>query len=192
MDMNRLLLGVLLFSSTHLAMVAAPALRQKITASIGTAPWKGLFSLLQLLALYLMISGWGSASALAVYTPIDWSRFPTAVLVLAGIVLFFAPYPPNNFRRMLRHPQLVGVLCWGTGHLLSNGDSRSLLLFGGLAAWSVLQIYFLNQRDPSWNRPKRALYLYDILLVLFGIIVYLLLANFHSQMFGVTPFPNIP
>ncbi len=190
--MNRLLLGVLLLSSTHLAVVAAPALRQKFITAIGAGPWKGLFSLLQLLAFYLMISGWSGASALAVYTPMDGSQFLTAVLVLAGIVLFFAPYPPNNFKRMLRHPQLIGVVCWSTGHLLSNGDSRSLLLFGGLTAWAVAQIFFVNKRDQNWNRPKQAPYLYDILLVLFGIIVYLVFANFHSQMFGVTPFPNIP
>ena len=44
---------------------------------------------------------------------------------------------PNNVKRLLRHPQLTGVALWGIGHLLANGESRSIILFGGLGAWAI-------------------------------------------------------
>ena len=44
--MNRLLLGVLLFSLPHLALAVVPALRQKMAAAIGNQPFRGLFSLI--------------------------------------------------------------------------------------------------------------------------------------------------
>ena len=190
--MNRLLLGVLLFSTTHLAVTAAPAIRQKVTSAIGIQPWRGLFSLVQLLAVYLMVSGWDSASTTLVYAPVEGARFVIFVLMLAGIVLFFAPYPPNNVRRLLRHPQLLGVLCWSAAHLLVNGDSRSLLLFGGLGTWAIAQIFFLNRRDGAWKRPMSAPFLNDILLLLAGAFIFSLLAHFHVSLFGVAPFPNLP
>jgi uncharacterized membrane protein len=190
--MNRLLLGVLLFSLTHLAVAVAPALRQKMASGIGNQPFRGLFSLVQLLAVYLMVSGWSSASTAFVYAPLDGGRWLPAILMFAGAILFFAPYAPNNIRCFLRHPQLLGVLCWSAAHLASNGDSRSLILFGGLGAWAILQIYFLNRRDVAWQRPARARYLNDALLVLFGAFIFSLLAWFHGALFGVPPFPNLP
>lgn len=190
--MNRLLLGVLLFSLTHLAVAVAPALRQKMATVIGNQPFRGLFSLVQLLAIYLIVSGWSSASTAFIYAPLGGSRYVPAVLMFVGAILFFAPYAPNNIRRFLRHPQLLGVVCWSAAHLLSNGDSRSLVLFGGLGAWAILQIFFLNRRDGDWKRPMHARYLNDVLLVLFGAFAFSLLAWFHGALFGVPPFPGIP
>jgi uncharacterized membrane protein len=190
--MNRLLLGVLLFSLPHLAVAVAPALRHKMAAVMGNQPFRGLFSLLLLLAIYLMASGWSSASTAFVYTPLNGGRWVPAILMFAAAILFFAPYAPNNLKRFLRHPQLLGVLCWSAAHLLSNGDSRSLVLFGGLGAWAILQIVFLNRRDGAWQRPARARYLNDMLLVLFGAFIFSLLAWFHGSLFGVPPFPNLP
>lgn len=190
--MNRLLLGVLLFSLPHLSLAVVPALRQKMAAAIGNQPFRGLFSLIQLLAIYLMVSGWSSASTAFVYAPVNGGRWVPAILMLAAAILFFAPYAPNNLKRFLRHPQLLGVLCWSAAHLIANGDSRSLVLFGGLGAWAILQIYFLNRRDGAWQRPGHARYLNDMLLVLFGAFIFSLLAWFHGSLFGVPPFPNLP
>lgn len=190
--MSRLLLGVLLFALPHLAVGAAPALRQKVASIIGNQPFRGLFSAVQLLAIYLMASGWSSASVAPVYSPVTGNRFVPAVLMFAAAILFFAPYPPNNIRRFLRHPQLLGVVCWSAAHLLANGDSRSLVLFGGLGAWAILQIFVLNRRDGEWQPRAHAPYLNDVLLVLFGAFAFSLLAWFHGALFGVPPFPGIP
>ena len=41
---------------------------------------------------------------------------------------------------VIRHPQLTAVKLWAVAHLLVNGDSASLLLFGGLLVLSLIHI----------------------------------------------------
>ena len=105
------------------------------------------------------------------------------------MVGFFAPYPPNNIKRLLRHPQLTGVKLWGVGHLLANGETRSLVLFGGLTAWAVLEVVLINRREGARTVPPVAPAKYDILLVVVAIAVYAVFAFFaHPWLFGVSPF----
>ena len=70
-----------------------------------------------------------------------------------GFILFFAAYPPTNVKRLLRHPQLTGVALWGVGHLLANGESRSIVLFGGLTLWAIAEIVVINRRDGARDKP---------------------------------------
>ena len=48
---------------------------------------------------------------------------------------------------VIRHPQLTAVKLWAVAHLLVNGDSASLLLFGGLLVWAVLEVVIINKQD---------------------------------------------
>lgn len=186
--MTRLALGVLLWSFAHFipSLFAGP--RRKLVERVGENAYKGLFLLLTVLAIYLLISGWKAAVPESVYLPPAWGRHVTALLTLAGFILFFAPYPPNNIRRLLRHPQLTGVILWGVGHLLANGEARSILLFGGFAAWAVLEMVVINRRDGAWTRPEPAPLKNDVFLVVGGVAVYLLVAFSHRWLFGFSPF----
>jgi hypothetical protein len=38
----------------------------------------------------------------------------------------------------------------GVAHLLLNGDNRSLLLFGGLALWALVEIVAISRREGVW------------------------------------------
>jgi uncharacterized membrane protein len=162
--------------------------RKKLITRLGENPYKGIFSLLMVLAIYLVISGWKAASPELVYLPAAWGRHATALLTLLGLILFVAPYTANNFRRLLRHPQLTGLACWGVGHLLSNGETRSIILFGGLAVWAIIEIVLLNRRDGSWTKPNPAPRKNDILLIIYGSMAYALVLFAHQWMFGVSPF----
>jgi uncharacterized membrane protein len=186
--MNKLALGILLWSFTHFipSLFAGP--RRKLVERFGESAYKGLFLLLMVLAIYLVIAGWKAAVPETVYLPPAWGRHATALLVLLGFILFFAPYPPNNIKRLLRHPQLTGVVLWGAGHLLANGEARSILLFGGFAAWAVAEILLINRRDRVWNRPAPAPRRNDLLLVVGGAAVYLAVAFAHQWLFGFSPF----
>ena len=186
--MTKLALGVLVWSFTHFipSLFAGP--RKKLIERFGENAYKGLFLLLMVLAIYLVVSGWKAAVPESVYLPPAWGRHATALLVLIGFVLFFAPYPPNNIRRRLRHPQLTGVVLWGVGHLLANGEARSIVLFGGFAAWAVLEMVLINRRDGAWVRPEPAPRKNDLLLVAGGVVAYLLVAFSHRWLFGFSPF----
>jgi uncharacterized membrane protein len=186
--MTKLVLGVLLWSVTHLAPGVLPGFKSKAVARLGENGYKGIFTLLMVVAIYLMISGWKAAVPEIVYLPPAWGRHVTALLVLVAFILFFAPYPPNNIKRLLRHPQLAGVALWGIGHLLANGESRSIALFGGMALWAIAEVLFINRRDGAWDRPVPVPARNDALLIAGGIVAYAVVAASHQWLFGFYPF----
>ena len=61
-------------------------------------------------------------------------------------------------------------------HLLVNGDSRSVVLFGSMGVWAILEIGLINRREgtwikkpvPGWGRELRGL---AISLVVFAVVV---------------------
>lgn len=187
--MNWLLVGVLLFCVTHLFHAVLPHSRDRLVRQLGENAYRGVFSLIIVGALILIVLGWKSTVATAVYRP-PMSPGPVpAVLVLIGIVLFVASRVPGNLKRLLRHPQMIGTLCWGVAHLLTNGDSRSVTLFGGLTVWAALEILLINRRDKPWQKPPPAAVTLDIITVLVGAAAFLALAYFHATLFGVVPIP---
>lgn len=186
--MTRLALGILLWSFTHFIPAAFTGLKKSLVARVGENAYKGIFTLSMALAIYLIISGWKAALPESLYLPPAWGRHATALLVLIGFILFFAPYSANNIKRVLRHPQLTGVICWGAGHLLANGEERSVLLFGGLAAWAAFEMVLLNRRDGAWSKPDPAPVRNDVVRAAVGIAAYVLVAASHQWLFGFSPF----
>ncbi len=188
--MNKLVLGVLIWSFAHFIPAVAVDFRKNLITKLGENPYKGIFSLFLVLAIYLVISGWQATIPESVYLPAPWARQAASILILAGFILFFSPYLASNFKRVLRHPQLAGVACWGVGHLLANGETRSIVLFGGLFAWAIIEILLLNRRDGAWAKPDPAPVKNDIILVLAGSVVYAIVAMSHQWLFGVSPFTS--
>ena len=185
--MTRLALGVLLWSIVHFIPTIAVDFKKNLLNRVGEYPYKGLFALLMFLSIYLIISGWKSVVPAEIFIPPDWNVQAAAVLVLIGFILFLAPYPPNNFKRVLRHPQLIGMVFWGVGHLVSNGDDRSIVLFGGLSIWAVLEILLLNRRDGDWARPAQVSIKKDLGLTLFAVLAYMVFLYTHHLVFGGSP-----
>ncbi len=190
--MTRLAIGVLLWSLVHFIPSVAAGFKKDMVNRFGEYPYKGAFTLLMVIALYLIISGWGSLTPVEpevlneIYTAPEWGGHAAAVLVLIGFVLFLAPYPPNNFKRMFRHPQLIGFACWGLGHLLAVGTARAIVLFGGLTVWALLEMYLINKRDGVWVKPDKAPVKNDVTMVAFAVLVYLAFLYTHHLLFGGT------
>ena len=190
--MTRLVLGVLIWSMVHLFPAIAPASKKSLLDRYGEYPYKGVFILLMIVSIYLIVSGWSSLTLpepeelRAIYTAPEWGGHAAAVLVLISFVLFLAPYPANNFKRLMRHPQLTGFVCWGVGHLLAVGTVRSLVLFGGLTVWALLEIFLISKRDGEWLKPDRAPLKNDVTMVLFAVLVYLAFLFTHHLLFGGT------
>ena len=74
---------------------------------------------------------------------------------------------------------------WAVAHLLSNGEWRSIVLFGGLLAWAVLQVIFSNRRDGARVRPPRVGGLRTTISALVGILIAGLLVFAHPWFAGV-------
>ena len=122
-----------------------------------------------------------------VFTPPEWGVYAAGVLVLIGFILFLAPYPPNNIKRMMRHPQLIGVVCVCVGHLAAVGTARGIVLFGGLSVWALMEILLINRRDGEWIKPAKAPFKKDFSVVLFSVLAYMAFLYAHHLLFGGSP-----
>jgi uncharacterized membrane protein len=186
--MIKLTLGVLLWSFTHFVPAVAVGFRKGLVDKMGENPYKGLFTLVMAFSIYLIISGWRATVPEFLYVPPAWGRHAASLLVLIAFILFSASHGQNNIKRFIRHPQLTSVLVWGIAHLLANGESRSIVLFGGLALWALVAMFLLNRRDGAWEKPEPAPLKKDIIAVVAGLVVYAVFAYFHGWLFGVSPF----
>jgi uncharacterized membrane protein len=188
--MTLLIAGITLWFVTHLFPAAAPRTRDNLIEKLGENPYRGVFSLLILAALLMIIFGWKSAVPSALYAPPMGPGIVPSVLVLSGLVIFFSSQTGGHIKRLIRHPQMTGVLFWSTAHLLANGDSRSVSLFGGFALWAVLEIILINRREgPRDDRPAVSIS-QDLVTIVIGGVVFALVGHFHLQLFGVSVVPG--
>lgn len=184
-----LVLGVLLWSCLHLMKSAARPVRAKLVSALGEKPYAGVFALCIVGSIVLMVLGWRDAPVSPVYLPPEWSRVATLLLMLVALFLFVASGVPTNVKRFLRHPQLTGVATWSAAHLLSNGDSRSLVLFGGLGVWTLLEMVFINRRDGAWERPEAQPFSADLKPLVVSLAAFGVLYLAHPYLFGVSARP---
>ena len=187
--MTLLIAGVLFWSLTHLLPSALPNVRAQLASRLGNGPFKGLFALDIVLALLLMTFGWRSADIVALYPP----PLPVGPWVLAlmfiSLTLFVASNMKTNIKRRIRHPQMTAVIVWSLAHLLTNGDSRSVVLFGGLGIWALLEIIFINRRDGAWQKPQAVPSGKDLTTLLAAGLTFAALAYFHGALFGPSLLP---
>ena len=187
--MTLLIAGIALWFVTHLFPAVAPRARDTLIQKLGENPYKGIFSLLILAALLMIVFGWKSAVPSALYAPPIGPGIVPSVLVLLGLVIFFASQTRGHIKRLIRHPQMTGVLFWSTAHLLANGDSRSVSLFGGFAVWAVLEIILINRREGARVDKPAAAISQDLVTIVIGGVVFALVGHFHPQLFGVSVVP---
>lgn len=185
--MTYLIVAIVVWSLIHFIPAGAVTFRAGLVRRLGAPVYRGVFAVVAFAALLLIISSWKSASATQLYAPPSWGLYLTVALNLAAFILLFAPYIRNSLSRHIRHPQLLGVVVWGVGHLFSNGEARSMVLFGGFAIWAVLQIMLLNRRDGVWIKPQPAPLLSNLRLLVTGLSFFILVLYLHGTLFGVDP-----
>ena len=120
------LVGITLFCLVHLFPALAPGARDNLVFKLGENPYKGIYSLLILAGVVMIVFGWKSTIPSPLYVPPLGPGILPSLLVLAGLVLFFASQMKGYLKRTLRHPQMIGTLLWAGSHMLTNGDSRSV------------------------------------------------------------------
>jgi uncharacterized membrane protein len=184
--MTLLICGVLLWSLVHFTPSLAAPIKQSLASKLGENGYKGIFSLLTLAALLLMVFGWRSIDQPTyLYQLPLWTRHLGMLLVLVAFILFVASSMPTRIKQVLRHPQLTGVALWAGAHLLMNGDSRSLVLFGGLGAWALLEMLFINRRDGPWVKPAVPGIGQEVKILLIGLVVFMGVLFAHPWIAGV-------
>jgi uncharacterized membrane protein len=185
-----LYLGVFLFVMVHFFPGLAPELRKSLIERAGENPYKGIYSLALVLSVALMIIGWRSTTPQPVYQPPFWATPASSVLMLFAVMLFAAAQQPTRIRRYIRHPQLTGVAVWSGSHLLANGDSRSLVLFGGLGLWALIEMPLINRREGAWQRPYGPALSVEIRGIVISVVAFFVLVYLHPYFTGVSPIPR--
>ncbi len=183
--MELMIAGLVLWSVVHLLPSAARPLRDNLVGRLGENPYKGLFSLALVLAVVLIVFGWRGTPPQSLYVPPPGMRHVTMGLVLLAFILMAASQQPSRIRRVVRHPQLTGVALWAVAHLLCNGEQRSVLLFGSLLAWAVVEIVLISRREGPWQKPEPAGWGRELALVAGGAAVYLVLVFAHPWISGM-------
>jgi uncharacterized membrane protein len=199
--MTLLLAGLVLFIASHSIGIVAPDWRARRLERIGERPFKLVYSIVSLVALVLIVRGYGAARAdtSVLWVPAAGMRHVTALLTVAGFVLIAAAYVPRTrIKATLGHPMTAGVALWSLGHLLGNGRREAVILFGSLLAWSVVTYAVRRARDRRAGTTYAAgTTRQDVIAVIAGVAFALVFALFlHGPLMGVRPFamdaPGMP
>jgi uncharacterized membrane protein len=153
---------------------------------VGEGGYKGIFSLALIAAILLMVFGWRSIEQPAyLYHLPAWTRHLGMLLVLIAFFLFGSSQQATRINRIIRHPQLTGLVVWAAAHLMMNGDSRSLVLFGGLGLWAILEMVFINRREGDWVKPEPEGWGKEIRVAIISLAIFVAIVFAHPWLAGV-------
>jgi uncharacterized membrane protein len=72
--------------------------------------------------------------------------------------LLFAAYAPaGRIAAAVRHPMLAATKLWAFGHLLANGEVRSVALFGAFLVFAVIDRIAVKARGDNGRPYKTAI-----------------------------------
>lgn len=175
------LLGLALWSAAHLFKRLAPAAR----AQAGDRA-RGVIALLLVLSVVLMVIGYRNWFSAQIWNPPGFLTHLNNLLMLFAVYLFAASGMKTAITRVIRHPQLTAVKTWAVAHLLVNGDLASIVLFGGLLVWAVVEVILIN-RQTAWVRNPPSSTGKEIAAVVGAVLVTGLIGWLHI-FFNLMPF----
>jgi uncharacterized membrane protein len=186
--MMLLVAGLALFIGSHV-LPTFPALRTSLIDRFGAQTYKIAFSVISVLGLVLIVIGYWPARAEAwqIWTPPDWTRHLTFLLMLAALILLAASVIPSRIRDVARHPMLVAIKLWALAHLLVNGDGASFLLFGSLLAYAVYDRISVKRRAALGPLgDKTGTWRGDVIALAAGVAFYAFMLFWgHGALIGV-------
>lgn len=166
-----LILAGLVWIGIHIG-IAGTHLRDGLVARFGEGPFRGLFSLLSILALVFLVWTWSASETAPLWYAPTWLRSLLAVVMLVAFVLFVASVSarnptmiggetairetPGGMQRITRHPMLWSFALWAGVHMIANGDSAALVFFGAFLVTALAGMPSIDaklaRRDPaSWQ-----------------------------------------
>ncbi|NVK12944.1 MAG: hypothetical protein HWE35_02080 [Rhodobacteraceae bacterium] len=170
--MALLILGLLLWWGGHLFKRLAPKRR----ASMGNGG-RGVVALVLVAGVVLMVLGYRSMDFIHVWAPPSFMVHINNLMVLIAIYMMSPAPKKGALLSGMRHPMLAGFKLWAAAHLLVNGDLASVVLFGGLLAWAIVQVIVINRAEPEWQPGPKGTIAKDAMffaasIVLMGVIGY--------------------
>jgi uncharacterized membrane protein len=177
-----MILGIALWAGAHLFKRIAPDAR----ARMGDGG-KGAVALALLASIVLMVIGFRGAEVAQVWYPPVWATHLNNLLVL--IAIFMMSHAPRKGKLLnnMRHPMLTGFGLWAVAHLLVNGDLASVILFGGLLIWAIVEVIAINRAEPRWHPTQTGTYAKDGMFLVASVILMGVIGFIHNWL-GYWPF----
>ena len=179
-----LILGLLLWSGAHLFKRLMPARR----AAMGNAG-KAVVAVALVASIYLMSRGYGATPTIDLWYPPAFMTHINNLLVLIAIWMMSPAGTSGLILNKVRHPLLGGMKLWAFAHLLVNGDLASVVLFGGLLAWAVVEVIAINRSEPDWTPPEPGTLAKDAMFLVASAVVLVIIGYVHG-LIGPSPFPS--
>ena len=185
--MTLMIIGLVILIGTHLVRIVWPGFREQMITRLGKGPWRGIYSILALAGLAATIWGYGAArpETQFLYVLPGWVAHLVMLLMLISMILVAASLlPPGRIKQAVKHPLLIGTKTWAIAHLLVNGDTVSIILFGSLLMWAVLALISVKRRgEPD---PVAESVMYDLAAVGAGIALWFAIVyGLHEWLIGV-------
>jgi len=167
-----LAVAAFVFVASHLAL-PVPAVRRRLTATLGENGYLVFYSLLSLALFLWMVAAFAAAPATPLWTAPTGLRhlamtvmLPAALLVACGysqgnptaVVLDrFAGEQPYGITRVSRHPVMWGAGLWAIAHLLANDDAAALILALAIGVLAFAGAALIDRRraqagGDAWRR----------------------------------------
>ncbi len=177
--MTLLILGLVLWTAAHLFKRVAPAARASMQDRMGDGS-KGVIALVLVASMVLMVIGYRGAD-----TSFLWGRSAATtginnLLMLVAVALFGVGNSKSRLRPKFRHPMLWGTFIWAASHLLVNGDTASLVLFGWIAIWALVEMQMINRAEPDYVPYEGGSAAGDVRLFIITLVLYGVIAGIHT------------
>ena len=174
--MALLILAALIWLGIHIGVAGTP-LRDVLVTRIGEGPFRGLFSLLSILAIVFLVWSWSAAWTTPLWYAPAWLRWVLVAVMLVAFVLFVASVsrrnptmvsgetamaqPPVGIHRVTRHPMLWSFALWAAVHIIGNGDTAAIVFFGTFLVTALVGMPSIDaklaRRDPAqWQALSAA------------------------------------
>jgi uncharacterized membrane protein len=179
--MTTLLALLFVFGIIHINP-AMPKWKAHAVASFGKA-YGPIYGILTLALFAAVIWAFRQAEPGFVYDPPTWGRYANFALTLVGFIFIGMFLFRGSWRNAVKYPMAIGISLWAFGHLLANGDQRSVVLFSGMAVIAIAFAFLKNLNGlfvPSDVRQG-----HNIISVLGGIALYGIAAQLHYVIAGV-------
>ena len=187
--MPTLIIGLIIFLGVHSISIVAPAWRDQMAARLGNR-WRAVYSVVSLIGFILIIKGYSIArlDPIVLYSPPLWLRHVTALLMILVFPLLLATYLPGRIKTLLKHPMLNAVKFWAIAHLLSNGTSNAVVLFGSFLLWAIADRISVKRRPARPLLALPASKYNDLIAIVGGLALYFVTIHWlHYQLIGVVP-----
>ena len=190
--MALLFVGLVLFIGIHSIRLFANEWRESMIEQLGRQNWRLLHAAVAIIGLVTTIMGYGYArySAEWLWYPPVWTRHLAALLVLFSFILMAsAAMPYSKIKSWVSYPMALGIKLWAFAHLISNGTTADVVLFGAFLVWAICNYAISRRRARASGLVFTASnYKYDIMALVIAIVAYWLVAFYlHALLIGVAP-----